>query len=99
MKTVLMLLLMASILAGCATSQFSVVGKDEYKLTKNSDACAAGIPSSVLNHLRDEATRFCAGRKEVPIEIASDTEMGIPVIRCTSATLRFRCEPHGVAQK
>lgn len=79
-------------LSGCASAQFSSVGKDEYMLYKMSDACAIGVPSSVLNHLREEATKFCAGRKELPVEITSSTEMGIPVVRCTSATLRFRCE-------
>jgi hypothetical protein len=68
-------------------------------LTKMSDACAIGVPSSVLNHLREEAARFCAGRKEVPIEIESSTEMGIPAIRCTSAILKFRCGPYETDEK
>lgn len=86
-------------LSGCASAQFSIVGKDEYMLTKMSDACAIGVPNSVLNHLREEATKFCAGRKELPVEITYSTEMGIPAIRCTSATLRFRCENYETAQK
>lgn len=84
----------ALLLSGCASTQFLVVGKDEYRLTKMSDACAIGNPSSLLNYLRDEALKFCAGRKEMPVEITSDSEMGIPAIRCTSATLTFRCEPN-----
>lgn len=94
MKTSRFLLLPAlALLTGCASTQFTVSGKDEYTLTKASDACAIGSPSSVLNHLRSEATRFCATRKEVPVEIEASTEMGIPAIRCTTALLRFRCEP------
>ena len=79
------------LMAGCASTQFEVVGKDEYRITRNSDACAAGSPESVLNHLRQEAIKFCAGRKEAPSEIRSSTELGIPVIRCASAELVFRC--------
>lgn len=82
----------AVLLTGCASTQFSQVGKDEYRLTKMSDACAVGSPESVLRFLRDEALRFCAGRKEVPVETEASSEMGIPVIRCTSATLTFRCQ-------
>lgn len=83
----------ALLLSGCASAQFSLVGKDEYRLTKMSDACAIGSPSSVLNFLREEALKFCSGRKELPVEITSDSETGIPAVRCTSATLTFRCEP------
>lgn len=85
--------LAAVALSGCVSTQFSLVGKDEYRLTKNSDACAVGNPTSLLNFLREEALKFCSGRKEFPVEIASGTEMGIPAIRCTSATLTFRCAP------
>ena len=76
----------------CGSTEFSLVGKDEYRLFKMSDACAIGSPASVLAHIRQEAVKFCAGRKEAPVEISATTEMGIPAIRCTSATLTFRCE-------
>jgi hypothetical protein len=62
-------------------------------LSKTSDACAIGSPSSVLNHLHDESVKFCAGKNEKPTEITSSSEMGIPYIRCTSATLTFKCVP------
>jgi len=83
--------LAAILLSGCATAQFSVVEKDVYQFYKMSDACAVGVPTSVLNHLKQEAVKFCAGRKEYPFEIESSTEMGIPAIRCTSAKIKFRC--------
>ena len=89
----------AFVLAGCASAQFSVVGKDEYRLAKMSDACAVGNPSSLLTHLREESVKFCAGRKEVPVEITSSSEMGIPAFRCTSALLTFRCEPYQTERK
>src|SRR5438128_708084 len=82
---------LALVTSGCASTKFTVVGKDEYQLSKNSDACAVGSPDSVLRHLRDEAVRFCAGRREVPVETSATTEMGIPAIRCTSAKIIFRC--------
>lgn len=83
--------LLVPIVAGCANTQFEIIGKDEYRLTRNSDACAAGSPESVLNYLRQEAVRFCAARKESPIEARSTTEYGIPALRCASAELVFRC--------
>ena len=83
----------ALLLSGCASAQFAVVGKDEYRLSKMSDACAIGNPTSLLSFLREEALKFCSGRRESPVEITSDTQMGIPAIRCTSATLTFRCAP------
>lgn len=81
-------------LSGCAGSQFRMSGPNEYTLSKMSDACAIGVPGLVLAQLRDEAARFCGGRKEVAAEISSDSEMGIPILRCTSATLTFRCDPY-----
>ena len=81
-----------ALLAGCATSsQFSTVGED-FKLSKMSGGCAAGSPSAVLEDLRQEALKFCAGRKETPTEVTSTTEIGIPAIRCASASLTFRCK-------
>lgn len=91
-KEILIVIVSVLLISGCASTQFSTIGKEEYRLSKMSDACAIGAPSSVLSHLREESVKFCAGRKEVPIEIASSSEMGIPYIRCTSATLTFRCE-------
>lgn len=73
------------------STRFDVVGKDEYQLSKMSDACAAGTPSLTLDYIRQEAIRFCAARKQVPLELEATTEYGIPVIRCASATLRFQC--------
>ncbi len=80
------------LLSGCVSTQFTSISENEYAFSKMSDACAAGSPTSLLNHLRGEAIKFCAGRKEIPIEISSSTEMGIPYVRCTSGILRFKCE-------
>ena len=66
---------------------------DEYTIQKTSDACAVGIPSQTLDFLRQEAIRFCAGRKELVKEISSETVMGIPILRCTEAKLQFSCQP------
>lgn len=79
-------------LAGCASTEFSVIAQDEYQLYRWSDACAAGSPAAVLDGLRAEAVKFCAARKERPVELAVETQYGIPVIRCADATLRFKCE-------
>ena len=91
MKKAIFLLGLCSLLTGCASTHFAVVAENEYNLYKLSDACAVGSPSSLLDHLRQESVKFCAARKELPIEISSLTEMGIPAIRCTSASLRFKC--------
>lgn len=80
------------LLTGCVSTKFAVVGEDEYMLSKSSDACAAGIPSSLLDYLKEESVKFCAVRKEVPVEIESKTEMGIPIIRCTTASFKFTCK-------
>lgn len=82
-----------TLLAGCASVQFGVTDDHEYTMHKISDACAAGIPNQTLHFLRQEATKFCATRKEWVVETASETQFGIPLVRCASATLRFRCSP------
>jgi hypothetical protein len=91
LKSYLFPFVIITTLSGCATTEFKTVDKDTYQLSKNSDACAAGAPSSALNHLKMEAEKFCAGRKEIPEEIESSTEIGIPYIRCASAKLTFKC--------
>jgi hypothetical protein len=79
------------LLGGCAGTQFTTLPNDEYKISRMSDACAAGSPSSALEALRQEAVKFCAGRKESVVETSSSSEFGIPVVRCASATMTFRC--------
>lgn len=81
------------ILSGCAKTQFYAMDDDTYRLTKNSDACAIGSPDGVKGDLWMEATRFCAGRREFPVEISASGEYGIPYLRCASAELVFRCQP------
>lgn len=81
------------ILCGCASSNFKAISENEYELSKMSDACSVGSANSVLNHLREESSKFCAGRKEKPVEIRSESVMAIPALRCASATLVFKCVP------
>lgn len=80
------------LLHGCASIKFSANENNEYTMQKSSDACAAGMPSKTLDFLRQEAVKFCAGRKEITEEISTDEVIGIPIIRCAEATLRFRCK-------
>jgi len=81
-----------SLLGGCvAPTQFSVAG-DDFTISKMSGACAVGNPASVLEDLRQEAVRFCAGRKEVPKETDTKEVLGIPAVRCASAALTFQCK-------
>jgi len=93
-KSILLGLIVSTLVSGCAGAKFAVIGENEYHLSKLSDACAIGSPSSLLTHLRGEAEKFCAGRNEIPVETESDTTMGIPAIRCTSAELTFSCKPY-----
>lgn len=85
--------LAALLLSACATTEFRDLGGDTYELYRFSDACAAGNPETVLATLRAEAAKFCAARKERPVEVSTETQFGIPVIRCADATLKFRCSP------
>lgn len=80
-------------LSSCATTTFKTLQENEYQLSKMSDACAIGSPSSVIAHLNQESEKFCASRKEKAFIITSDSTMGIPAIRCTSATITFKCVP------
>jgi len=82
-----------SFLGGCASVSFYANDKNEYAMHKVSDACAVGMPSITLDFLRQEAIKFCASRKERVEELDSKTTVGIPAIRCTDATLKFKCVP------
>jgi hypothetical protein len=87
------ILVMLVLLAGCMSTKFAALPNDEYKISRMSDACAAGSPSSALDALRQEAVKFCAGRKETVVETSSSSEFGIPAVRCASATMTFKCAP------
>lgn len=79
-------------LVGCSSVVFHETGNDEYAMYKVSDACAVGMPSSILDYLRQEANKFCATRKEKVKEISNQTTVGIPIVRCADAMLKFKCE-------
>lgn len=77
---------------GCMSTKFHVTGNDEYEVSKVSDACAGGFTSFLLEHLEQEAVKFCAVRKKTVVEVSRQAEVGIPFFRCASASLKFRCE-------
>lgn len=92
-RLIALAVLAALLAAGCATTDFKDLGDDTYELYRFSDACAAGNPETVLATLRAEAAKFCAARKERPVEVSTETQFGIPIIRCADATLKFKCSP------
>lgn len=92
-KSLIIGVALTMLLAGCSSIAFKEIENDEYTMFKTSDACAAGMPSQTLDYLREEAVKFCAARKEKLKEITSRTTVGIPMVRCADAFLRFRCEP------
>jgi hypothetical protein len=91
-KKILFFILASLSIAGCASVKFHEYENNEYAFFKMSDACAAGIPSVTLDFLRQEAAKFCASRKEKVIELSTSTTIGIPMIRCTDALIKFRCD-------
>lgn len=82
---------LAVVIAGCAQTQIAPMGDGEYWVRQESAACAAGVPDAVLMDAHREARALCAAQNAVVKVITEQTEMGIPVIRCTSAEVRFRC--------
>jgi len=93
MKTTSLAAIAAALsLASCMGVQFKDAGDDTFSLRKISGACAAGNPEAVLEELRQEAAKFCAGRREKVREISADGKGGIPFVRCAEATLTFACE-------
>lgn len=81
------------LMAGCAGARFSTNDDGSFKLAKRSEMCALGSPNAVKQDLAMEAAKLCAMRREVPVEIESDSEYGIPYLRCASAWAVYRCEP------
>lgn len=86
-------LVAGSFMAGCTTSKFTLLDENEYQLEKMSQACSIGSTDAVLDELREEAVRFCAGRRERPVEIRASKLEPIPAIQCAVATLVFGCKP------
>ncbi|MEH6519320.1 MAG: hypothetical protein V7742_21800 [Halioglobus sp.] len=79
---------------GCTPSRnFSASENDVYSISQSAPLCAAASPSAILEDIRNQATEFCAGRKEVPVEVSHEMTGGITAVRCASATLRFKCDP------
>lgn len=84
---------MLVLLSGCAGARFSANDDGSFKLSKLSEMCVLGSPDAVKQDLAMEAAKLCAMRREVPVEIESDSEYGIPYLRCASAWATYRCEP------
>jgi hypothetical protein len=93
MKKQLATLSLALAMTGCAQMHFQALPDDQFRLTKNSDACVIGSPDAVKGDLWMEAVKLCTLRRESPVEVESSGEYGIPYIRCASASLTFRCAP------
>lgn len=86
-------IILALLATGCATVKFTSMDDGAFKLTRNSDLCAVGSSDAIRPQLLNEASKLCAMRREVPVEIESGSEYGIPYMRCASAWAIYRCEP------
>ncbi|MFT6288853.1 MAG: hypothetical protein ACJA09_003618 [Alcanivorax sp.] len=79
---------------GCTPSRnFSASEDDIYSISQSAPLCASVTSSKILEDIRNQAAEFCAGRKEVPVEVSNEMIGGITAVRCASATLRFKCDP------
>jgi hypothetical protein len=79
------------LVAGCASSGVVPADKGSFMLTKVSAACGYGSPDALKTDLYREAGTHCSGQGKQLETVDFAGVQGIPVVRCASATLNFRC--------
>lgn len=88
-----LIILMAVVLTGCASSGVVTIGQDTYMISKTSAGGMFVSGSSVETHLYVEANKFCASRGLIIETVDATAKNAIPFARMPSAELRFRCVP------
>ena len=88
MKPILLPLLLV---AGCASSGVVPADKGSFMLTKVSAACGYGSPEALKTDLYREAGAHCSTQGKQLETVEFTGTQGIPVVRCASASLNFRC--------
>ena len=84
-------MMLALLLAGCASTGIVPIGQDTYMLTKKSPACGFASAEGTKADLYLEANAFCAERKKQIQTVEAIARDGVPFVRCASAELHFRC--------
>lgn len=84
-------ILIALVLAGCASSGPVQTGKDTYMITKQS-AGGIAVPGTVVKaDILTEANEFCAKSGKTIDLISSSSKNAIPFARMSSAEISFKC--------
>jgi hypothetical protein len=79
------------LLVGCASGGPVPMGGGSYYLTKKSAGCGfTGGDGSKAELLR-EANRFCTKRGQELETVEATSRDGVPMVRCASAQVQFRC--------
>ena len=88
-----LIVVIALLLAGCASTGVVPTGNDEYMISKTDMGDVWHEGSKVLAKLYVEANEYCA-KKNLSVErISEETNDGRVFVRNANATLRFRCVP------
>jgi hypothetical protein len=79
------------LLVGCASGGPVPMGGGNYYLTKKSAGCGfTGGEGSKVKLLR-EANTFCAKQGQELETVEATSRDGVPMVRCASAQVQFRC--------
>jgi hypothetical protein len=89
-RTVVAFLLLT--LASCATSSdVSAIDQDVYAVRAKSLPCGFASVDAAKASVDSSASEFCAAKGQ-EVELAQTiTSVGIPLVHCATAELRFRC--------
>lgn len=83
--------LLALVLAGCASSGPVQTGRDSWMITKQGAGRAFVTGDELKAEIYVEAGQHCSARGLVVDTVESSADNAIPFVRAARATLHFRC--------
>jgi hypothetical protein len=87
-----------SVLVGCASGGPVPMGGGSYYLTKKSPGCGFSGGEGAKADLLREANAFCAKQNQKLETVEATARDGVPMVRCASAQVQFRCIARTVRQ-
>jgi hypothetical protein len=78
-------------LSACASTGVVPIGQGVYMLTKKSAACGFASAEGTMSDLYKEAGAYCATKGLEIATVEAIPRDGVPLVRCASAELHFKC--------
>ncbi len=94
MRNIIMVLSLSVVIAGCASSEFTRMGRDTFSIKKQSFSTYSSA-DEVKDDLNKEGSEYCSDIGKVFLPINSKGEDGVRGLTYSNAEIQFRCLSKG----